>query len=393
MSKSGNLIKFSDSALLRLPLQNSGTRDYRDLRETGLILRVGKKTKTFYATIKIGNDKRGMKSLGAFSLSDEGLNYDEARQKFLHVKSSQAFENTGFGKITLDTYLNEQYKTDRAGRGDSVSDKSIADIRHYYSHALQKKCKDLSDSDVEKFLENFDHLADPTKRKGYYYFHALIRTLEFYNRIPEIKIRKRSFNNMPNTEINTFKIDRKKFYEFLFEPELGKDHKFSRGFNFETRLIIALGINTGARPGEIIKNWKDNFILDEDPHIRIPASIAKNNKPRTVPIFSDFLVKKLKIYIEKSWTPNPGGLMFYNQSTGRSYSSQCYRAIWNRVKEEFNLKGRYYELRHTFGTDAYEKTKDIKFVADMLGDSVETASRSYVKQTKNARDRLRERDD
>jgi integrase len=57
------------------------------------------------------------------------------------------------------------------------------------------------------------------------------------------------------------------------------------------------------------------------------------------------------------------------------------------------LKGRYYELRHTFGTDAYEKTKDIKFVADMLGDSVETASRSYVKQTKNARDRLRERDD
>jgi len=389
VSKSSNRIKFSDSAIDRLNLQRVGVRDYRDLRETGLILRIGKKSKTFYAHVSTGNGKRGMRKLGTFSLSDDGINYDEARQKFLHVKSSQAGEHTGFNKITLDTYLDEQYKTDRAGRGDPVSDKSIADIKHYYAHALHKKCKDLSDADVEKFLESFYHLADPTKRKGFYYFHALIRTLEFYNRIQEIKIRKRSFNNNPNTEINAFKIDRQKMYEFLFEPELGKDNKFSRGFNFETRLIMALGIDTGARPGEIIRNWRDNFDLDHNPHMRIPASIAKNSEPRSVPIFSDFVVEKLKVYVEKSWTQNSGGLMFYNRSTGKSYSSQCYRAIWERVKEEFNLKGRYYELRHTFGTDVYEATGDIKLTADLMGNSVATASKSYVKQTKNARERLK----
>lgn len=389
MSKSGNRIKFSDTALHRLPFQKAGVKDYRDLRETGLILRVGRKSKTFYAHLSTGNGKRGMKSLGPFSMSGDGINYEEARQKFLHVKSSQAGEHTGFGKITLETYLDEQYKADRAGRGDEVRDKSIADIKHYYAHALNKKCKDLSDADIEKFLENFSHLADPTKRKGYYYFHALIRTLEFYNRIPEVKIRKRSFNNNPNTVINTFKIDRQKVYDFLFEPELGKDHKFSRGFNFETRLIMALGVDTGARPGEIIKNWKDNFILDDEPEMRIPGSIAKNGDPRDVPINSDFLVEKLKLYVEKFWTPNPGGLMFYNRSTGKSYSSQCYRAIWERVKEEFNLKGRYYELRHTFGTDVYEITGDIKMTADLMGNSVLTASKSYVKKTKSARERLR----
>lgn len=390
MSNSSNRIKFSDSALKRLSYQKTGVKDYRDLRETGLILRVGKKSKTFYAHLRTGDGKRGMKSLGPFSLDGEGLNYEDARQKFLHMKSAQSVEHAGFGKITLVTYLDEQYKIDRAGRGDPVSDKSIADIKHYYSHALNKKCKDLSDADVEKFLENFSHLADPTKRKGYYYFHALIRTLEFYNRIPAVKIRKRSFNNNPNTVINTFAIDRQKVYEFIFEPELGKDHKFSKGFNFETRVIMGLGVDTGARPGEIIKNWKDNFILDDvEPRMRIPASIAKNNKPREVPINSDFLVEKLKIYIEKAWTPNSGGLMFYNRSTGKSYSSQCYRAIWERVKEEFGFKGRYYELRHSFGTDAYEATGDIKLVADLLGDTVETASKSYVKQTKNARERLR----
>ncbi|WP_421921379.1 tyrosine-type recombinase/integrase [Marinobacter salarius] len=389
MSKNSNRIKFSDTTLHRLALQKEGVRDYRDLRETGLILRVGKKSKTFYAHVSTGNGNRGMRKLGPFSMSDDGLSYEEARQKFLHVKSSQAGEHTGFGKITLETYLDEGYKADRSGRGDPVSDKSIADIKHYYAHALHKKCKDLSDADIEKFLENFSHLADPTKRKGYYYFHALIRTLEFYNRIPDVKIRKRSFNNNPNTVINTFKIDRQKVYDFLFEPELGKDHKFSRGFNFETRLIMALGVDTGARPGEIIKNWKDNFILDDEPEMRIPAVIAKNGEPREVPINSDFLVEKLKLYVEKYWTPNPGGLMFYNRSTGKSYSSQCYRAIWERVKEEFELKGRYYELRHTFGTDVYEITGDIKMTADLMGNSVLTASRSYVKKTKSARERLR----
>lgn len=330
-----------------------------------------------------------MKSLGAFSLSDEGLNYEEARQKFLHVKSSQAVENTGFGKITLETYLDEQYKRDRANRGDPVSDKSIADIKHYYAHALQKKCKDLSDADIDKFLENFPHLADPTKRKSYYYFHALIRTLEFYNRISEVKIRKRTFNNNPNTVIRTFNINRQKIYDFIFEPDLGKDHKFSRGFKFETRLIMALGIDTGARPGEIINNWKDNFMLDDDPKIIIPASIAKNKRPREVPIFNDTVIEKLKIYVEKGWTPNPQKLMFFNRATGKSYSSQCYRAIWDRVKQEFNLNGRYYELRHTFASDAYEATGDIKLVADMIGDNVETASKYYVTQSKNARERLK----
>ena len=391
MRNSSNLIKFSDSALLRLPLQKSGTRDYRDLRETGLILRVGKKMKTFYAQVTTASGSRGMKSLGRFSLSGDGLNYEDARQKFLHVKSRLAGENTGFGKITLETYLSEQYQIDRAGRGDPVTDKSIADIRHYYAHALHKKCKDLSDADIEKFLESFTHLADPTKRKGFYYFHALIRTLEFYNRIPEVKIRKRSFNNNPNTVINTFSINRQKVYEFIFESELGKDNKFSRGFNFETRLIMALGVDTGARPGEIIKNWKDNFIIDENPEMRIPASIAKNNDPRSVPILNDFLVEKLKLYIDEYWTKNPGGLMFYNRSTGKSYSSQSYRAIWERVKEEFNLNGRYYELRHTYGTDAYEASGDIKMVADIMGNSVATASRSYVKKTRQARERLKDK--
>ena len=81
--------------------------------------------------------------------------------------------------------------------------------------------------------------------------------------------------------------------------------------------------------------------------------------------------------------------MFFNRATGKSYSSQCYRAIWDRVKQEFNLNGRYYELRHTFASDAYEATGDIKLVADMIGDNVETASKYYVTQSKNARERLK----
>jgi integrase len=380
----------SDTALKKLSFSDAGPVDHWDEKESGLLLRVGKKTKTFYAYLTKSDGKRGMLKIGSFSTAGKGFNYEEARHEFRQLKNSKADRRTGFSSITLQTYLDTQYKTDRKLMGEPVREKSIADIRHYYAHALNTRCRDLSDADVDKFLENFDHLADPTKRKGFYYINALLNTLMYFNRIPEVKLKKRTFDNNIKTSITTYNIKGKRddIFEFIFDPELGKTHKSSKGFGPETRLIVALTISTGARPGEIIRNWKDSFVLDEE-IMKVPASIAKDGKYRDAIIFHDLVVEKVREFIDQHWTHNVEGLMFYNRSTGKVYSQQSYVKIWERIKEKYGFKGRYYSLRHSLGTDIYDETRDIRLVAETLGNSIETASKYYVKETANVRKRLK----
>lgn len=366
-----SVLKFSDSKLESLKYDGKRT-DYRDLCCTGLILRVGKESKIFYGTID-----RKMKKIGNFSIFSNGIRYEEAEEIYKDLKHARKKMGTGFSEVTLEGYIDNQYRKDRVKMKNPASEKNIDNIKRQFSHALRKRCIDLSDRDYETYEESAFHLTESTQRKAYYAFSALLNTLVHFNRIAVNPLKKRTFNSNLKHAINTHSPTREEIYELIFSDRFGIRTKRSRGYSLATRLIAVLTVDCGCRPGEARLNYRSNFILDDKPRMRIPANICKTSKPRDVPL-SNTISEKLSEYIRDEYVPNPNGLMFFNPSTNQVYAEGCYRAVWKEVKKHYALQGRFYDFRHTFATKLYVHTGNIKLVADTIGDSVDTASKYYA---------------
>jgi integrase len=97
--------------------------------------------------------------------------------------------------------------------------------------------------------------------------------------------------------------------------------------------------------------------------------------------------QKLKTVIltDKSYTEymrkltgnlNDNDYIFKGNIQGPSY----YPNKFKRLKEKLHLDPDYflYTFRHTVGTKIYQETKDIKYVANQLGDKEDTVLRHYV---------------
>jgi integrase len=367
-------IKFTDTNLTRLKHEGK-VEDHYDTKSSGLLLRVGKKTKTFYIYLK-----RSMHKLGNFCPHDiNGLNVQSARIAASMFRAGRADYTSGFDKVTLEYYIDNHYATDVYSlKTKKVSDNHIKTFKRYFSHALSKCCSKITDEDFCVFLVKFKHLKENTIRKAYYSLSAVLNVLVRKKRIKSNPLEKRSLSADSERPINTFKINRKELIAYILSDNFGKNTKYSRGFSIESRLITALVIDGGYRPGEILKNTSENYLLHEDPKVLIHAGLSKNNRPRQVPIFSDLLVKELKQYVKNKTINKATDYMFLNRSTNKHYTQGSYRMVWEFIKKKFMLSGRFYDFRHTFASDVYKHTEDIKLVADLIGDSIETASKYYV---------------
>ena len=386
--------KLSETIVRNLKF-DSKPQDYYDAgTDTPLILRVGKKSKTFYAYIASKKDglRVGMYKLGRFGERGEGLSLDMARQECRNFIGAPAKASAGFHHVTLRGYLEHQYKTDRNTLEKPVSQKTIDSIKRYFAHALDTRCCNLKDADYAVFKANFGSLSESSCRKAYYMFNAVFTTLIAHERIYQNPLAKRKFKNSLTKPINIYDFKRNDLYKEMFSSEFGKRTKFSKGFSLETKLIVAIVIDTGARPSEVRLNYFRNFRIEKNnATMIIPAEITKTSKPREVPIFSKILIDILQDYLNTNNTKRNSDRMFINKDTKDVYSQGAYRKVWQELQRSFSLNGRFYDLRHTFATDVYQVSGDIKLVADLLGDTVATADKYYTRSSINkARDILKD---
>jgi len=386
-------IKLSDSNIRSASFLSTPVDYYDSSSDRPIVLRIGKTTKTFYAYVatKKGRLHRGMHKLGRFSENGNGLNLEQAKTECDNLIKSASIASEGFGDVTLAGYLHKQYKIDREDIENPVSEKTLKAIKLYFKDALGKRCSDLEDKDYSKFKEEFLHLSESSCRKAYYMFNAIFTTLIAKKRLYINPLEKRKFSNGLTRPINTHSTPREELYAAILHPDFGKRTKYSRGFSAATKLIATLVIDTGARPSEIRLNYTNNFRLDKDnPQIIIPSQITKTSKPRTIPIYSECIVDFLEEYLKHSFIPNSESRMFFNKSTNKVYGESAYRRVWQEIQKLFRLNGRFYDFRHTFATNAYRHTGDIKLVADLIGDTVATASKYYTNSSADtARDRLK----
>ncbi len=376
--------RLSKSAINNLNYSGK-VKDHYDLGCKGLLVRVGKNSKTFYIYLN-----RGMHKLGSFCARNKhGIDLDTARAEAINFRNLNATAQTGFKNVTFLYYLENQYQKDAIGLGKTVSDATVSTIKRQFKHCHSKLCHKITDDDFVEFVFNNPHLKENSVRKAYYALSGLLNTLVKKKRISLNPLEPRSLNADSERPINTYSIDRAEIIKDLLNDDFGKKSKYSRGFSKETRLITALAIDGGYRPSEIYRNTKDCFILDEEPRTQVFSEICKTSKPRVVPIFSIYLSNAMQDYLKNGYIENQKKYMFYNKTTKSHFASSCYRSVWKVIKEKYGLAGRFYDFRHTFATDAYKATGDIKLVADLIGDNIETASKYYAQTNiSSARSRL-----
>ncbi len=377
-----NKINFNDGEITTLPLAKKKSIDYTSISKKypSLILRAGKKKKVFYYKV---HTKTPTLNVGFHFIADvtNFLSFEKvilpAYRKFQAKVNASKKLTTGFSKVTMEEYIESYYKVDALDANKIISDGTIDKLKLYFNHCLQKRCVVLSDDDYKAYVQAWPTHSESTRRKVYYSYSAMLNTLVLNEKIIENPLKKRKFKKYKNPIVNTHDVNYIELYKKIFNEQFGKRTEQSKGFSIETKLIFCLCVDVGARPSEIrllkrknvdLKNWKLHF----------EEKTVKTLKARKVPINSQFLQIKLENYLAENFSPNKENFLFFNKGTQKPFASGCWRALFREVKDQFGLDGRFYDFRHTFASKVYKLSRDIKLVADLIGDDVSTASEYYA---------------
>ena len=375
-------ISFNIAKITTLPFSKKGTTDYSSKKYPNLILRIGRRTKSFYFRVYTATPefKKGMHLVADVTnrVDFESVvlpKYKEYKEKLCVSKTLL----DGFSSVRMRDYLNSQYKIDRRDLNREVSDDTINSLKRYFVHCLDKPCIELTDNDYRKYIACWPNNSESSRRKIYYAFNAMLNTLVEFKRLSINPLKKRQFNNELKSAINVHNMSYTELFSTVLDDNFGKNTKFSRGFSKAIRVMFCTFVHIGARPSEVRLLKLEDLDLslgNESLHFR--GETVKTSKPRKVPITSPLIICALKEFIEKSYIPNKQKYLFYNLTTNQVYSMGCWNALYRSAKKYFALKGRCYDFRHTFASRLYKQTGDIKLVADMIGDDIATASKYYA---------------
>lgn len=127
--------------------------------------------------------------------------------------------------------------------------------------------------------------------------------------------------------------------------------------------------NCFGRPSEIVHLEVRHFDFTKE---TVEYVQNKTKKSKTVYLQNEYL-ELLKEFIRRRGIT---GYLF----EGHSRNQEFYSKKFKHLKLELGLNPDYtlYTYRHTSATNLYEKTQDVLFCANMIGDSPETTSKHYL---------------
>lgn len=138
----------------------------------------------------------------------------------------------------------------------------------------------------------------------------------------------------------------------------------------EPRMLtwLYLGRYAGLRCCEIAILRRDD--IRDDPDTCRLHIIGKGQKERFVPIGPELRQELVQ------WMRSQG-FLFVNQR-GRAVGAKYVSDLINTYFDSIDMPYTAHQLRHTFGTDAYERSKDIRAVQELMGHSTVTTTQKYV---------------
>lgn len=356
-----------------------------------LVLRIGVRTKTFYAAFN-KSDRIAIGRWGNVTKENpQGLfNVQMARAVFEELIKTRIGINKrllDMSKMTLGKYIDEHYTNDRAdnpiknNQQRNVTKKTLNDIKTAFKPWLELKLYEFNEEHPIEFRDTWvninPNITSETMRKNYTTLNCLFNICAKLKYIPINKIDGKTylFPKNPHKPIVTYSYKYEDVIRFIFDADTPG--------NPAAKIIVATMILTGARNSEVYKNKRGNFDI-VNRRFYVPADISKNSYDRDIPISSDIYWHAVSEYVRFTAYPSENSYMFPTQRKSQSphVTPTSYKKTWAAVKANFNLKdeGRLYDARHTFVKNALNTGVPVEDVSKLTGHSLETLFKHYVEK-------------
>ncbi|MCF7825625.1 MAG: site-specific integrase [Candidatus Marinimicrobia bacterium] len=143
-------------------------------------------------------------------------------------------------------------------------------------------------------------------------------------------------------------------------------------------MIIDLALSTGLRVSEI-SNLKEEDIYIGNNEFELIVTKGKGGKRRTV-YFDPHLKTHLKRYLiwKRSMGKSGDYLLFSKQSPRMCVES--YERVFNKLRDKSEIPSHFsfHSMRHTYATQLYLKTRDLRLVQKQLGHSSPVITSLYA---------------
>ncbi|MEZ8195244.1 tyrosine-type recombinase/integrase [Vibrio cortegadensis] len=404
---------FQDNLIQKLPFIKDKSIDLYDLtnhvRKFSLVLRLGKKSKTFY----IKQDQRAMRKLGRWIEPNNNthikpptgsLTTAMARSIFKQQAKELAFvepEKAHFREWTIEEYLHDQYAKDRLeypnkrNEKKAISNKTLKAIKRDISPLSLFKIRELnlgwlnilekhwSQPTIDSVKSEEKTRSIDTNRKSFTQINAMFN---LWVRAGYVA------TNPLDGQISRFRNNQNKQKDILIFENLSIEESLTYLFSdivkcsMASKLVLATMIVGGVRNSEAYRNFCENFDI-KNREILIPASISlKTGKSRTITVDSNIYWQNVEKYLASDeYFENKHRHMFPSHkgsSTGH-IADTCTREPWKAIKHHFQLhrNSRAYTFRHTYAS-RLAKASTLQIAAEQIGDSIETTNNFYVKTDK-----------
>ncbi|HAS6163109.1 TPA: tyrosine-type recombinase/integrase [Vibrio vulnificus] len=406
---------FQDNLIQKLPFIKDKSIDLYDLtnhvRKFSLVLRLGKKSKTFY----LKQDQRAMKKLGRWIEPNSNthikppqgyLTTAMARAMFKQQAKELAFvapEKVHFREWTIEEYLLEQYAKDRLvypnkrNEVKPITDLALKAIKRDIAPLLQLRIRELNVGWLA-MLESYwsQSTTNPingvtkvrsadTNRKSFTQINAMFNLWVKAGYVVK---------NPLEGQISRFRNKQNQNNEILIFEDLSVEKTLSYLFSEEVKcamaakLVLATMIVAGVRNSEAYRNFRENFDIERR-ELLIPETISlKTGRKRTIHIESNLYWEKVEEYLASDeYFQNEHGHMFPSHKKSRTghIANTCTREPWKAIKHHFKLHkdSRAYTFRHTYASKL-ANVATLEIAAAQIGDSLETTYKYYLKTDKEA---------
>ena len=281
---------------------------------------------------------------------------------------------------------------------DELVASSIPDFKIWLGHERKKKLtikSKISDSSWNTYIAYIGNFIEWLDYKDETYKMKIDRNL-LNKQSSEIKKK----NNERAKQISWRSNVAKKTLDYLTMEERKLIRK---ELSKRDQLIYDVMITTGLRLGEMFSLTVDKFPLNRNGDEIVTVELShtgdmdrerqlKTNS-RTIYLHIDIYNNIIKyINSTRKFRINKNGYVFITRKNSRysekggALSPSSFRNNFNDVIRKLGLKDKKFRphiFRHTFATDVYLQTRDIKLVQDLLGHKSLNTSQLYAHQSDN----------
>lgn len=232
-------------------------------------------------------------------------------------------------------------------------------------------------------------VSDVNEGEPYFYRNVMLKIPILKGAKESISYRNAKYGPMLYT--GEKKIDWLNFINKDYEHTLSKHALPYFAFNKERDLaIIALFLATGIRISELV----NLNVKDLNMHERSLLVLRKGGK-KDAPLIADWAIPYLQSYLEiradRYKADNQQRALFltrYNNKTNR-ITQRTIQTFVDKYSTAYPKGSRTtpHKLRHSLGTEMYDKSKDVIAVATQLGHTGLSATDQYIQQTNQDKQR------